>query len=129
MATEVERILQSRQRRLRKWMPYCTFLGSVVLTAAAAAWGRAHPWLFSDETTTPSPLGSSILAGLMAAGFSAMPLIGMASWPKSSAIVHTRTHEQAPPWAKRNKDALVTNAIVSSVFLILGIVIGYVLPR
>ncbi|MEV4388427.1 hypothetical protein AB0J68_22380 [Micromonospora sp. NPDC049580] len=38
--------------------------------------------------------------------------------------INTRTRAEAPPWMKRNADALVTNAIVSAIFLFLGIWIG-----
>ena len=41
-----------------------------------------------------------------------------------SAVLLTRTRAEAPPWFKRNMDALVTNAIVSAIFLILGVFIG-----
>jgi hypothetical protein len=42
-------------------------------------------------------------------------------------IIYTRTRAEQPPWLKRNWDALVTNAIVSLVFLAIGIILGYLI--
>jgi hypothetical protein len=38
--------------------------------------------------------------------------------------LYTKTHSEAPRWIYRNRDALVTNAVVSAIFLVLGILIG-----
>jgi hypothetical protein len=44
--------------------------------------------------------------------------------PRCMAILYTRTSTEAPTWLQRNRDALITNAIVSAVFLVIGILIG-----
>ncbi|WP_422754938.1 hypothetical protein [Micromonospora sp. WMMD708] len=129
MATEIERILRMRKRRIRHLLPYVVFVGLGILSGCAAILGGIHPTIFFDEEKSVSALGSSVFGGLLGVGFSLMVGLGMSSMPKNSAIVHTQTHEQAPPWGKRNKDALVTNAIVSLVFLVIGVLVGYLLPK
>ncbi|MEV6306619.1 hypothetical protein AB0M02_44985 [Actinoplanes sp. NPDC051861] len=44
--------------------------------------------------------------------------------PRRLAVVHVQTRTDDPLWINRNRDALVTNAIVSAVFLLVGIVLG-----
>jgi hypothetical protein len=45
-------------------------------------------------------------------------------WFDRNALVHTRTRAEAPPWLSRNKDALVTNVVVSAIFFGLGFIIA-----
>lgn len=44
--------------------------------------------------------------------------------PRCMAIIYTRTHAEAPTWIQRNRDALITNVIVSAIFLLVGILVG-----
>lgn len=64
---------------------------------------------------------SIIVVGLGVWGLLSMP-------PRHRAVIYTRTRTEAPLWLVRNRDALVTNAIVSAVFLVVGILIGIWLP-
>jgi hypothetical protein len=62
-----------------------------------------------------------------------VPITMLATWavvrePRPGAVMYSRTREEAPLWLTRNRDALTTNAVVSFVFLVLGIGIGYLLP-
>jgi hypothetical protein len=62
-------------------------------------------------------------------------ILGLPIWfqiqssPRRKAILGSRTRTEAPLWLTRNRDALVTNAIISAAFLIIGILIGLLLPR
>jgi hypothetical protein len=49
--------------------------------------------------------------------------------PRRLAVISSRTRADSPPWLERDRDALVTNAIVSAAFLLIGILIGYLLPK
>jgi hypothetical protein len=46
--------------------------------------------------------------------------------PLRESVLYTRTQAEAPTWLQRNRDGLLTNAIVSAVFLVIGIIIGQV---
>nr|WTA70793.1 hypothetical protein OHB51_17235 [Micromonospora sp. NBC_00855] len=126
MATEVERILRTRQRFFRQHRT--AFM--VALAVAVITLGAILVWL------NPNAISSTDLMTSLAVAIAALTLttatasvLSPGRSASSSAIVYTRTHQEAPPWTVRNKDALATNAVVSLVFLVLGIIVGYILPK
>ncbi|WP_155246107.1 hypothetical protein [Salinispora arenicola] len=56
-------------------------------------------------------------------------VIGTVIYPRESgAIMYSKTRAELPTWLSRNRDNLTTNAVVSAIFLVLGIVIGLLFP-
>lgn len=102
----------------------------VALAVAVITLGAILVWL------NPNAISSTDLMTSLAVAIAALTLttatasvLSPGRSASSSAIVYTRTHQEAPPWTVRNKDALATNAVVSLVFLVLGIIVGYILPK
>jgi hypothetical protein len=122
MATEIERLTRARRRSIYPYRLIFVALGF-------ASFGFGLSLLAGSALGDPSvPL--SVLLGLFG-GILSVLLFG--GFPQlrggSSAIIIAKAKEDAPPWLQRNKDALVTNAIVSAVFLVVGVAIGYLIPK
>jgi hypothetical protein len=121
--TLLEEVYRIATRR-RRWLPpkypvriisatICV-AGLAVLGLSSGILDHAPSWIFWAAAISSLV---ALPAGLMA------ELIGD-SRPK--AIISSSTHAEEPPWLERNRDALVTNAIVSLVFLLIGFVVGAV---
>jgi hypothetical protein len=69
-----------------------------------------------------------IIVGVFAAIFIATTPMWTRHWvrPLRESVLYTGTQAEAPTWLQRNRDGLLTNAIVSAVFLVIGIIIGQV---
>jgi hypothetical protein len=114
MLGEVERIA-TRHSRSRLFsllrlplMVTTTIFASVTFVVYGLVLGPLPNWLLI------------VLAGLVAG-----PLASSAGGGSlAQAILYTRTKAEAPTWLSRNRDALITNVIVSAAFLVIGIVIG-----
>jgi hypothetical protein len=119
MSLEIERLAAARKRRVytrRGWISFA--IGTIVVLTV---YGVLIPWWdMTDDLIGLSLLGlwTLLLIGLVGGAAQAF------GFQKSSAAMFSRTREESPPWLKRNKDALVTNTIVSLVFLIIGIAVG-----
>ena len=150
MATKVEEVANRRKlrttRRLAVWisaafLPFCLYLGTSDYLS-----GPGQFWVTREDGTKvvvgdPTPLNgvsqilySTPIATLIIVVCGTLSILLLWHGAKSlfvpdGAILLARTEKDAPPWLRRNMDALVTNAIVSAVFLVLGILIGYVLPK
>jgi len=121
MLEEVHRIA-TRHSRAR----YRRMTEGIVL---AVAWLGLLTWagILGDDQGAALPVPFSIYAALTIFG----TIIGLSviEPPRRLAIISAKTRHEAPLWLSRNKDALITNAIVSAVFLVIGVLIGYILPK
>jgi hypothetical protein len=118
MLGEIQRLAD---RRSRQRLRHKVFWWSFALSGFAAfVWSCS---LGGGRATSSLVVYLAVLGG------------GLGIWihfldsPRQRAIIKTRTRAEAPPWLIRNRDALVTNAVVSAVFLVIGIVIGLMLPN
>lgn len=144
IATNIERRAQSSQRRVyRQRQAIAASISSVILLGLALL---LEPFARPAMSSASATLTESYIAlawrmagagGYLCIFWAAVEFIrqslaaksGVNSFSKSSAVVFARTKSEAPPWLQRNRDALVTNALVSAFFLIVGIIVGYALPR
>lgn len=79
-------------------------------------------WLFGEKLPKEMPRMMGIpLIGVMLV-FAFLVLVVQQRFRRP--ILYTRTRAEAPTWLHRNRDSLITNAIVSAVFLVIGILIG-----
>lgn len=120
VAAEIERIAKTKRRLAYRFR--VLIVAALVLVAALGLTVGA----FAPHTALRSAL-------IFCSVLMIVPIILVTSAPlyraPSGAILRTRTRAEAPPWLQRNRDALVTNAIVNAIFLAVGILIGYLLPR
>lgn len=116
MMEEVHR-LATRHGREKSWERLRAAINVILLIFAIAMVFVGYtvpgqwPWITSAAAVTLFTFSSLIVR------------------PRKKALVSLKTKSEDPVWLTRNKDALVTNAIVSFVFLIIGIVVGYLLPK
>lgn len=132
MLDEVQRIARRRPRRLvETWnKPALRISSGLILLAVAIplAIGFERAGVFTGSgDRLPGWLAWSVVAATAAAA--AAGAASGRSQRADLAKISTRLYVEKPPWLVRNRDALVTNAIVSFVFLIIGIVVGYLLPK
>jgi len=123
MASEIADVLERRRVlgsiRFRRIGAYAAF--TVVMTVLWVV--AAVPVLFV-RSGLPDRLHPVVLIVVLA-----VVLIFEFSARPPGAVMYTHTRAEQPPWFERNRDTLITNAIVSAVFLILGLIIGHMLPK
>jgi hypothetical protein len=95
--------------------------GAAVLRSLAMLFGVAA---LADDNDQDRPLCQLLLGILVLIVPVGLQFTHRWHQPACLAILYTRTRAEAPTWIQRLRDALITNAIVSAVFLVLGILIG-----
>lgn len=126
MVAEVERVARSCKRL--RWVVEGGLTRSLLPLAFFAALFGSSFYIDSDNTSfLPATPGTwiSMIVGVTI-GLALATLVG--PFPPG-AVLYPRTRAEAPTWLYRNRDALATNAIVSAVFLVVGITVGYMLPK
>ncbi|MEH1029995.1 hypothetical protein V6W11_19815 [Micromonospora profundi] len=122
MAAEIDQIAKRRRKLgVSKFATGARFsatgmvvlLGAVFAAVIAAVAGGME---FAKSGGLPPNLALLLIPLTLTAG--------CLGYLNSRNILYTKTRLEAPPWTKRNADALTTNAIVSAIFLFLGIWIG-----
>ncbi|MFI6762458.1 hypothetical protein ACIBF5_25315 [Micromonospora sp. NPDC050417] len=121
LIAELQRIAKRRKRgviALRSGRQKAAYLVTTLLLAVSG-----FVALSSDLTANDSPDIPGIVTGA-AIGVALFPVV----FPRFGAIMYSRSRAELPTWLSRNKDGLGANVIVSAIFLILGVLIGYLLP-
>ncbi len=116
MLEEVHRVATAHRRVKRRELGLTWGLGAglailILGIATAPLWGKLRP---------TGPLAVMYFAFFVM--LTTALLFGRR--PRRLAVVHVQTRAEDPLWISRNRDALVTNAIVSAVFLAVGFVLG-----
>ncbi|MCA2213825.1 hypothetical protein [Jidongwangia harbinensis] len=120
---EIERVVEKRKTGVIRFR---TFRSYVLTTVSILSALLAFFIVSSDEGSyTQSRVVGLIIAAV--AGIALAPLHKFLLRPPGM-VMHARSRTEHPPWLERNKDALVTNSIVSAGFLVLGVVLGQLLP-
>lgn len=107
--------LLSPKPRLGRWILY---LISIAALAILPFWPTVFWPSFVEESKLDLPPET---------GWAVIPLLllfGYLGFRSATNVIQTRSRTEAPPWIRRNFDALLTNAIVSAVFLFVGIWLG-----
>ncbi|MFJ8685983.1 hypothetical protein [Micromonospora wenchangensis] len=128
MAAELEEVSRRCQKIGSSWMPVVarTPLRVAGLSVALVAFLAYLFWSLASlgsKLQVPgegSSVGAVWIALLLSIPSAAFGIL----W--STNILRTGTRSEAPTWLRRNSDALVTNAIVSAVFLVIGYWVGKV---
>jgi hypothetical protein len=108
--------LMDSRHRLSAWgFPIAVFFLGQFVGGLLAVAVSVEDWM---STNTESAL--MVWAGIVVGLASALGYLLTAR----RVTLFTRTEADAPPWLKRNKDALVTNFWVSLLFFALGLVVG-----
>lgn len=131
VAAEIQRIASTKLRPAYRHR--YAIRGTFLLMACGGVIG-AFTNSESDKSANGEPSVHLTAAGWISLAFFAVGVLGfflVVSNPSSpsGALINIQTKAEAPPWLRRNRDALVTNVIVSAIFLVLGIAVGYLLPR
>lgn len=127
MSTELERLARGRRIHVRSYAQRIAFGALAAIVSVLMVIAAVNPATIGLTNAGPfESMAAVLVGGFLVFMFMGLMLSGLSP---SGAVIFTRTQAEAPPWGRRNKDALVTNAIVSFVFLIIGLLIGYFLPK
>lgn len=127
VAAEIVRVAETKRRGGRKSLFVSAAAFASCLTVAGLLGYVTHA---NNDNHWQSGEVLSVVVSLLGVVLFYPAILGVL-WSRrsrSSAIMYSRLRREAPPWISRNKDALVTNAIVSVIFLVVGILIGTIWP-
>lgn len=126
MAAELEGLVNRRRTffvRMRSSVAYLVLLGiSVILSLG----GVVFLTILDFPAHAPLPIDWRLAVTL---GLQLPMILILALVRPPGMIMYTRTRAEQPPWWQRNRDSLITNTAVSFLFLVIGIILGYLLPK
>jgi hypothetical protein len=126
LVTEIEKIAK---RTKRGFLPLRTRKQRLAyLYAYIAFWTLPGFWIIPQAVRGGLPAVPKDWITQAALGVLGSAAIAYFTMPRIGAVMYTRTRAQMPTWWTRNRDGITTNVIVSAAFLVIGIVIGYLLP-